>query len=149
MVDLGRDVAFSSWFLAALGTLLLWGVWGVALKIASTGEEWYRVYVTTNLVIVAAVVALLVYYSPANAIMTGSKALVALLAGASGTLGYFFLILALKWGGKASIVIPLTSLYPAVTVVLSRLVLGEEATLRQYVGIALAIIAILLMTLES
>jgi len=149
MVELGREAAQSLWLLAALGTLLLWGVWGVALKVASTGEEWYRVYVTTNLVIVAAVIALLIYYSPSNAVMTGSKAVVALLAGAAGTLGYFFLILALKWGGKASIVIPLTSLYPAVTVVLSRVVLGEEMSLRQYAGIVLAIVAILLMTVES
>jgi len=148
-VGLSRGIGLEPWLLAALGTFLLWGVWGAALKAASSGEEWYRVYVTTNLVVVFAVVALIAYYSPSRALMTGSKALLALGAGLAGTLGYFLLILALKWGGKASIVIPLSALYPAVTVILSRIFLGEEVSMKQYLGIFLAIVAIVLISSES
>ena len=49
--------------------------------------------------------------------------------------------------GLLSIVAVLTSLYPAVTVVLAALLLHEAITRRQAVGLAIAVAAVLLIVL--
>jgi len=59
----------------------------------------------------------------------------ALLAGLFGGGGYVLFMEALETG-KASIVVPLTALYPAVTVILALLFLGEKLSTTQAVGIA-------------
>ncbi len=48
--------------------------------------------------------------------------------------------------GPATVVVPLTALYPAVTVVLSRLFLKEALTWRHLVGLALALAAAWLLS---
>jgi transporter family protein len=48
--------------------------------------------------------------------------------------------------GKAAIIVPLTALYPVVTLMLSLLILQEKVTLLQAVGIILALVAIILMS---
>ena len=50
-------------------------------------------------------------------------------------------------GGKASVVVPLTALYPVVTLGLALLILGERLSLRQSIGVALALTAIFLFSL--
>jgi transporter family protein len=51
-------------------------------------------------------------------------------------------------GGKAPIVVPLTALYPIVTVLLSFLVLSERISPIKAVGVVLALVAILLLSIE-
>jgi len=132
------------WLAYSLLTLALWGVWGVLLKIASEGRDWKQVYVTANLAIVA-VVALMVAMYRGQVIMADSKGLVAFAAGLTGTLGFISMIMALSSGGKASIVVPLTSAYPAVTVVLSRIVLGEELDAVKITGIVLVVLGVMIL----
>jgi len=71
----------------------------------------------------------------------------ALVGGTAGSLALIAFYSALGVG-KASVVVPLTALYPAVTLVLSRLLLKEEITMSQSLGIAFALIAILLISTE-
>jgi len=49
--------------------------------------------------------------------------------------------------GKVSIVVPLTAMYPIVTVVLAAVILKEELSLTQGVGVLLAIVAVLLISI--
>ena len=49
------------------------------------------------------------------------------------------------WGGPLSVVVTLTSLYPASTVVLARFVLGERLSAWQRTGVACALIAVVLI----
>lgn len=51
-----------------------------------------------------------------------------------------------EMGGQASILAPLTSLYVVVTVVLGMVFLREPPTLRKWVGIGLAVVAIYLLS---
>jgi transporter family protein len=132
------------WLAAALLTLLLWGLWGVALKYASTGITWYQLYFYSNLVILAVMLAMLLVFRDALAV-PGEKAGYALAAGFLGTLGYIFLVLAIQ-SGKVSVVVPMTSVYPAVTVLLSLVLLGEELSLRQALGVAAALVAVVLLS---
>ncbi|MCE4621311.1 MAG: EamA family transporter [Desulfurococcales archaeon] len=137
----------AKWLLMALATLVLWGFWGVALKLASKRLDWKSLYIISNMVIVAVVAVLLITRSielPTEKSSLGY----ALIAGVCGTSGYILLILSMKAGGKASIVIPLTSLYPALTVILSKLLLQEPLNRFQVIGIALALIAIVLLSVE-
>jgi transporter family protein len=47
--------------------------------------------------------------------------------------------------GKASVVLPMTAMYPALTVVLALLILGEVVSLKQGLGILFALIAVILL----
>jgi drug/metabolite transporter (DMT)-like permease len=55
---------------------------------------------------------------------------------------------ALESGGKASVVISLISLYPLVTIALAVAILHEHLTIAQGLGVALAIVAAMLLSLE-
>ncbi len=52
-------------------------------------------------------------------------------------------------GGKASVVIPLTALYPAVTVAMAAVLLKEKPNPYQAVGIVLAIVASVLLSISK
>jgi transporter family protein len=73
----------------------------------------------------------------------------ALLGGFFNALGAWALLAAMKTGGKASIVAPLTALYPIVVVFLAPFVLHESITLLQGLGIVCALIAVVLLSTES
>lgn len=135
------------WVVPALGALLLWGVWGASLKIVSQKAPWHQVYLATNtgILIVMAVIALR-YGVPAPGEYPVRWLMTAVATGLAGTLGFLLLVLSLEMGGEASIVIPLTSLYPAVTTVLGTTLLGEHLTPRKALGIVLALVAIILLS---
>jgi len=63
-------------------------------------------------------------------------------------LGNFALLAACASAGKASIVIPLTALYPAVSVPIAILFLGEKITTREMAGIALALLSVAALSYE-
>jgi transporter family protein len=56
---------------------------------------------------------------------------------------------ALERGGKASVVIPLVSIYPLVTVAGAALLFGEHLTLRQCAGVVCALVSVALLSCES
>jgi transporter family protein len=136
------------WLVLSVMVVVLWGLWGLALKYASLNLEWQYVYVAS------ALGAFLVYATITLALaLTGKLSHVgdyrslgiALLGGLMGALGGLMLIVALRLA-EASIVVPLTSIYPAVTVALSIALLGESATARKIAGVILAIIAVILLS---
>jgi transporter family protein len=69
----------------------------------------------------------------------------AIAAGMSTGFGLFFFFRALNYGA-ASVIVPLTSLYPVVTVVLSWLFLKEGLSPRQLLGLVLAMAAVWLLS---
>jgi bacterial/archaeal transporter family protein len=75
--------------------------------------------------------------------------LLGLLVGFAARSGEYFLFASMAGGGKASVVVPLTSTYPLVTLLLATLFLSERLTHRQWVGIGLAVVAGVLMSCET
>jgi len=69
-------------------------------------------------------------------------------SGLFGTAGNLALFAALNEGGKAAIVFPLTALYPLITVLIAVSFMGERARWIQFVGIAFAIAAVVLLSAE-
>jgi transporter family protein len=66
--------------------------------------------------------------------------------GGTGNIAFFH---AMVIGGKASIVIPVTALFPLVTVILAAVALHEEMGNLQKVGLVLALIAIYILSLPT
>jgi len=139
------------WLLASIAVILAWGLWGFALKYASLNLEWYHVYVASALgaILVYTTFTLAMIASGRLPLGVNSKSLAAaMLGGFLGAFGGLLLVLALRLG-EASIIVPLTSVYPAVTALLSALLLGEDITVKKALGIALAIAAVVILSISD
>lgn len=132
------------WVLLSLLCLVSWGAWGVVLKSAHASSNWLQVYFTSSLTSFA--LALTVFALSRGTLSAGKGLYLAALAGLLGGAGYFFFVKALETG-KASVVIPLTALYPAVTVAMAAALLKERPSPYQAVGIVLAVVASVLLSL--
>ncbi|MCC6044579.1 MAG: EamA family transporter [Desulfurococcales archaeon] len=136
------------WLVLSVMVVVLWGLWGLALKYASLNLEWQYVYVASALgafLVYATVVLALALTGKLGHVSDYKSLGIALLGGLMGALGGLMLIIALRLA-EASIVVPLTSIYPAVTVALSIALLGESVTTRKIAGVILAIIAVILLS---
>jgi bacterial/archaeal transporter family protein len=138
-----------AWLFYSLLTVVLWGVWGVVSKIASDriDADTNQIYFTLGLL----PVALASFGSLGAPGGEGRKAgirwafLTGILAGA-GNMAFFH---ALAIGGRASIVIPVTALFPIVTVILATTFLRERMGTAQKIGLVLALVAIYLLSLPG
>lgn len=120
-------------------TLLLWGLWGffgkLAIKRGMPPLSIFLVEVAVGLLCGVAVVLLLPAMNaprPWEAPWNGFG----LLSGAVLAAGLVFYYLALG-KGQATIVVPLTATYPAITVILSVFLLHERPNGFQWLGVAL------------
>ena len=81
--------------------------------------------------------------TPVTWTVTGAAAAVA--AGLAGGFALFFFLKALSTG-PAAVVVPLTSLYPVITVLLGITFLQEDISLRHLLGILMAAAAVWLLS---
>jgi transporter family protein len=136
-----------SWILYAGVALVFWGVSGVTQKLATNQISselsflWFA----------AAMIAISLVLMAAVPMHWQVPRLIFWLAVAGGTLnglGALTSFMALESGGKASIVIALISLFPLVTVAFAVTWLHERLTGVQALGVVLAIVAAILLSLE-
>ena len=135
------------WLAFALITTIFWGVWGAFIEIPEKAgfpaTMGYIVWALT--MIIPAVIALkrISWKLEANkkAILYG------LVIGISGSAGQLILFQALRTG-PAYLVFPFVSLSPLVTILLSLLILKEKASLKSWVGIIIALVAIPLLSYQ-
>jgi transporter family protein len=133
-----------NWLGFALLALGLWGVWGFLDKVAAQHLPASAVYLLTvagHLVVITYLIA--EGLGPVTWHTGGVGA--ALGAGIAMAVALLFFLKALAQG-PALVVVPLSALYPAVTVVLSWLFLREALTLRHLVGLGLALAAAWLLS---
>jgi uncharacterized membrane protein len=122
----------------ALVPIALWGVAALLMKV-STGDvsaELSTFWFLAAFVPLAAVI--LANTRPDGSLPARDWLLVTLL-GATYGLGNLTLLAAYRNQGKASVVTPLSGLYPIVTVPLAMIVFGEQVGAREWLGIALAL----------
>jgi transporter family protein len=134
------------WFWFAAITLVSWGVVGLLQKLSTN-------YISAESSLIWLVVGFLLLEPllyPGKAVFhySGWNLTWALLSGILNALGAWALFAAMKSGGNASIVAPVTALYPLVVIVLVPFVLHESITLLQVVGIVCALIAVVLLSTE-
>jgi len=135
-----------NWVMLCIITIISWGLWGFFNKLALNHLHWTEVYFVSSLALFVA--SVLIWASQKPSINVGSAGFnYAIIAGIMMALGAVAFYVALQTG-KAVIVIPLTSLYPVVTIVLSYLILHEQISPTKGIGIVLAVVALVLMALE-
>lgn len=132
------------WFWFALVVLVSWGIVGLLQKLSTN----YLSAESALIWLVVGVFLLQPWLYPGNVLSAYStrSVLWGLLGGVLNALGAWALLAALRSGGKASIVVPFTALYPLVVVVMSPIMLQESISLLQGVGILSALAAVLLLS---
>jgi transporter family protein len=135
-----------AWLAYTLLTVVLWGAWGFESKLLVNRTSPYTGQILFTAGLVVPVVCVLM--SPKR--FAGSRRKlgfsIAFLTGLLGGLGNVGFFVALE-KGNASVVVPLTSLSPLVTVLVGVLVLKEKLRRPQQIGLALALVAIYLLSL--
>jgi drug/metabolite transporter (DMT)-like permease len=133
------------WLVYTVITTLFWGVWGAFIELPEkAGFPATLGYVAWALTMIpCSVVALRIagwkLNADARSVFLGSA------VGVLGAGGQLILFQALRLG-PAYLVFPIVSLYPVVTIVLSVGLLRERASRRAWIGILLALPAILLLS---
>ncbi|MGA8938100.1 MAG: DMT family transporter [Acidobacteriaceae bacterium] len=150
MIESIRMRRCPAWLAWSLATILLWGTWGLVSKIASSGVDAYmnQLLYTAGLAPLLIFVAWSVHKSRSKEDPAARRAGVrwAFLTGILGGVGNIAFFQALVTGGKASVVAPVTALFPMVTVLLALVVLKERLGRTQWAGLALAFVAIYLLS---
>ncbi len=134
------------WLIYAALCTTMWGVWGLFGKLAS------KTVTSRNLILLGTIGAIVIYpiyfllfFKDLKFDWKAPAYYYALLAGLVGSLGAIFFYLALA-KGEASKVVVITALYPALTVLLSILVLKESMAPHKIAGIVFAIVGVLLLS---
>jgi bacterial/archaeal transporter family protein len=135
----GKQEGGLNWLGFSMLALILWGVWGFLSKAATQYLPSQAVYLLaiSGHVVVASYLLLggqlhLPWQPLGVALAVG--------AGLAMALGLLTFLTALA-RGPAAVIVPLTALYPAITVILSAVLLGEELPPSRLLGLALALAA--------
>ena len=138
------------WLLWSLVTIVLWGTWGLVSKVASAGvDAWVnQLLYTAGLAPLLIFVAFTVHRRGKNDAREGRRRGVfwAFFTGILGGVGNIFVFQAMVAGGKASVVAPVTALFPMITVLLALTFLHERLGRVQWFGLGLAFVAIYLLS---
>ncbi|MBI4014116.1 MAG: DMT family transporter [Candidatus Rokubacteria bacterium] len=132
------------WVGWSIVALVCWGVWAVLNKLALRSLDWGHLLVASWLIYTGAVVVLLAARLDPRALVS-RNGLIAVAAALTSLVAVTSFYLALRSGPVATVT-PLSSLYPAVAVVLAVLLLRENPSPLQWAGVALAIVAGILLT---
>lgn len=136
-----------SWMFYAAVAMLFWGITGVTQKLATNriSSELSFLWFAYAMIAISAVLALSVTLQWH---LNTRTMFLAVIGGSLNGLGALTSFKALESGGKASIVISLISLYPLLTIAYAVSLLHEKLTVGQAVGIVIAIIAAILLSIE-
>lgn len=133
----------NAWLLPTLGALLCWGLWGFIPKLTTQflSPKSAIVYEVVGGMILGTVVLFSLHLRPE---VHPKGIALAISTGMLGFLGAFCFLNAVM-RGPVTLVATLSALYPVVSILLASLFLHETMTLRQGLGIALAIVAVILV----
>lgn len=142
-----RVAGMPRWLALSLLTILLWGAWGALSKLVSDHIDANTSQVFFSLGLLPLI--FIMWWSPRvrGRNHSGAGKTWAFLTGILGGTGNIAFFHALVMGGKASIVTPVTALFPLVTVILAVTFLHEKIGNLQKIGLVLALIAIYLLSM--
>ena len=134
-----------NWLIYTLFATVLYGLWAFFSKLATNyiNSSSVLIYQTIGNLLVGLVVLNRIGFKPQ---MDTLGIIYALLVGVIGMVATLFFTIALS-KGSISVVVTITALYPAVSIVLGFLILKESITLLHCIGIALAVIAMVLFAI--
>jgi transporter family protein len=120
------------WVLFSIGALVSWGVSGFLRKQATAHTSPWLIVVFQSLTVMA--LATIAVVARGGPVLTNEAVLLAIAGGSFQYLANISLAFSLA-RGPASIVVPVTSMYPVVTLVLAFFLLGETINATQAVGL--------------
>ncbi len=134
----------AAWLPAALISLVIFGFWGFfpKLAVAYLDPRSAIIYQTMGVLLVGLMVLFSLKLHPA---FHPKGVLFAFLTGVAGVCGTLFFFAAAE-RGKISLVVSVTALYPLITIILAAIFLREPLTGKHLVGMACALVAILLLS---
>jgi len=139
----------SPWLRYSILAMLAYGVWGAVSSLASQNVSPLTLQIVSTVGLFP--VALVLAFSK-NIHQSANRSrgiLLAMATGIIGGTGNLTLYQALRLGGEASVVFPLTGMYPLVTIILARVLLKERLNRVQAFGIGLALVAIYLFSAQQ
>jgi transporter family protein len=141
-----KTLGTNSWFFYSLVTVVSWGAVGLLQKLGTNRISSRSVLVWLFVGFVA-----LVPFLPFSQLSELSHYLlfIGILSGFLNALGSWFLFLSLESGAKASVAVPLTGLFPLITVVLGISILGERPSWLEWLGVACALLGGILLSRET
>jgi bacterial/archaeal transporter family protein len=129
-------------------TILMWGFWGFFGKLALDRRmsplTIFLCEIVISVLCAVPLLLLLLWRAQGGAQAYATWNVFGLLSGAGLALGLLFYYFALE-KAQASVIVPLTSVYPVVSVLLSYSLLGERLRLSQWVGVALVVLGVALL----
>jgi uncharacterized membrane protein len=138
---------FSRWILFALLPILFWGLAGLLQKISTNhiSGELSTLWFHAAFLPVALVILIM---QPLQAQPTPRIWMLVTTLGLFFSLGNLAILAAFASGGKASIVAPLTALYPAVSIPLAIVFFSEKIGLREAAAIFIALLSVVALAWE-
>jgi transporter family protein len=131
------------WLLPALGYVVLVGITGVTTKVALRTIDWQQVVYWVPVAYIGfSLLIWLVYHKPMVLGAGGGWAIVSAICAAGGLI---FLFYALS-KGDASVVVPVTSAYPIITLIGAAIFLSESITVPRVVGTVLVIAGVVVIS---
>ena len=125
-------------------TIVFWGFWGFFQKIGvskiGTNSSLFLGYFTEFTFVLSYLILISSFQIPTN-----SSVIYPIMGGAAGTIGTIAFFMTLE-KTPVSVARPMAGLCSIVTVLLSLFFLGETLTILQYIGVGLAIAAIMLLS---
>ena len=134
-----------AWLAPTIAYVLTVGALGVATKLALEDLSWQQITLWTTLAYLLAVPLLLARRDSRPHLGPGFTA--ALASGALAVIALVVLFVALG-AGDVGQVVPVTSAYPVVTLILASAVLGERVTRRQVAATGLIIGGVILLSVS-
>jgi drug/metabolite transporter (DMT)-like permease len=144
-----RRLLLPPWLLYALTAAVCWGIWGVLAKGPSRElSGWMTQILFTFALVPSAILA-----GCSKQVRVGSDKsrglFWGLVSGLIAAAGNIFFYLALEAGADTSIAVPLTNIYPLVTIFIAWIWFNERLNLIQAAGILIAVGAIVLLSGEA
>lgn len=132
-----------AWFWFAVVILISWGIVGLLQKLSTNylSAEAALIWLVVGFVILLP----LLYPGPSLFNHSDLSLALALLSGALNAVGAWALLAAMKHGGKASVVAPVTALYPLVVVMAAPVIFHESISPLQGLGVVSALTAVILL----
>lgn len=139
----------SGWLRYSILSMLAYGVWGAVSSLGSQSVSPLTLQIVSTVGLFPVALVLLFSKNIYQGANRRRGILLAMATGIIGGTGNLTLYQALRMGGEASVVFPLTGMYPLVTLILARLLLKERLNRVQGLGIALALVAIYLFSAQQ
>lgn len=137
------------WLRYSLLAILAYGVWGAVSSLASLNVSALTLQIVSTIGLFPVALVLAFSRNLGRGANRSRGILFAVVTGILGGTGNLTLYETLRVGGEASIVFPLTGMYPLVTIVLARLLLKESLNRIQALGIVLALAAVYLFSAQQ